>query len=151
MEEIAVAYRADLAVAEAAAQTHGTEVLLDEAGVVAGLAEEAPAAAVAATETAAVNRRARQVPARVEQQLIEFLTRRGRVAALELDGLAGARQRAHGEDARMRIGPQQVADEEVAALELLPVFVGDQAYEEVALDSALLGRGSAWIVSASTS
>ena len=55
VEEIFVTHRAEFAVAEEPGEAQGAQLFLDMAGVVVGLAEQAPASPVATAEAAAVD------------------------------------------------------------------------------------------------
>ena len=87
VEEALFAHRTDLAVAEKAGQAKRTKLLLHHLRVVARSLEEALAAAVAAAETAAKDRRACEFVLGPRQQFGHFQTGRGGIASLPKLGL----------------------------------------------------------------
>ena len=82
------------------------------------------------------------------QQRLQVLRRRGGGPPLKLHGLAGARQRADSDAARA-MSPE-IADQEIAAMKLLHIFVNNQADKQIAPRLALLSVESPAKVSAST-
>ena len=96
------------------------EEIVDERGVVVGATEEPGPAPVAREQQRGV------AVDRCEEQP-EVLVGRGRVAHLELHGLADLEAVADGERTVVLVDAEQVADEEVAATELEAVLVDDDA------------------------
>src|ERR1035441_3953751 len=93
---------------------------------------------VATAQTAAVYRFVAQLLPGARQQFLHVLSGGILRPALELDRLAQARQRPHGNAPGARVGAQQVADQEVATVEVLQVLVDNQADEQVTACSLLL-------------
>src|ERR1035437_8979376 len=138
MQKALFAHRPDLAVAEEARQTHRPEPLLDQLRVMMRTAKEILSPPVATAQTAAVYRFVAQLLPGARQQFLHVLSGGILRPALELDRLAQARQRPHGNAPGARVGAQQVADQEVATVEVLQVLVDHQPNEQVAARSLLL-------------
>ncbi len=94
-------------------------MFLHQRGVMAGTAKKIFAAAVAAEQAAAVNRPAGQLRFGAAEQLVHVLVGGGGVAALELDRLAHARQRADGQHAGIGVAAEQSCAQENRRDEIL--------------------------------
>ena len=140
MQKILFADRADFAVAEKARESERTEPLLHELGIVIRAAEQMLPAAIATTQAPAVNRRTANLGFGPREQRIHVLGRGVGITPLELHGLSRSRQGADGQHAGMGVAAQQVAHEEVAAMEIFEVFVDDEADEQISLRLALVLR-----------
>src|SRR5438552_1993464 len=117
VEEIPAADRRQLAVAEESGQRERAKVLANQPDVVVRDAVES-APAPGAIEIAAEGRTPSAEGARhAGQRDLEIVARRFGVAKLELDGLADAHGVAHGQSAGGLVGADEIADEEIAALE----------------------------------
>src|SRR5436190_9997839 len=141
VQKIAVANRSDFAVAEKAGQPQRSELLLNQSRVVVGMAEQQLPPAIATAQAPAIDRGATEFPLGARQQRHHVLRGSRRVPALKLDGLSETGKRANGDGARARIGADEVAHEKIAALEVLPVLVDDEADEQVALRGPFFGGG----------
>ena len=102
------------------------------------LAEQALSASLAATETAAIKGPALELRLGAVQELGHIFSGGSGGAPLELNGLAQARQRGDRDAPGARVSGQEVADEEIAAVIILDVFVHDQADKEIAASLFLL-------------
>ena len=122
----------DLAVAEEAGDGQPFEALGQRCGVMVPLAEQAYATPVARAQQRPGRRAAERGGRRVEHRA-QIFVRRARVTHLELQRLPDAWQRAHRQRAARAVGSDQIADEEVAAAELVSVLVHGQADEQVTL------------------
>src|SRR5688572_33201198 len=98
------------------------------------------AAAVATAQAAPVNRPARKPLLHSLQQCRDVLGPGRCRATLKLHRLAWTRISPDCNGARLRIGAEQIADEEVATMKLVEVFVDDQAHKEVPLRPFLVLR-----------
>ncbi len=127
MQKISFADGADLAIAKKAGQTDWPKPLLDHLGVVVGPAKEILSTSVATAQATAVNGHARQLSPGAREQFIHVLRGGRRRTFLELDGLAQPRQGAHGDAAGARVGPQQITNQKIAAMEFVQILVGNQA------------------------
>ena len=135
MQEVLPADRADLAGAEAAGRGHGAQELGDDPGVVVGHAEQSLPAAVAREEQ-------RRLGLLAREQRPQVLVGGGGVADVELDGATDGDLLADGDRAGLAVAADQVADEEVAAAEVDPVLVDDDAEVQALLEqrALLVGR-----------
>src|SRR5579859_4112607 len=132
MQKALVANGPNLAVTEKTGQANRPQLLLDHLGIVVGLAKQALAASIATAEAAAVEWSLFDGGFSSNQQFVHILGGRRRRTPLELDGLAQARQSADGDAAGAGIGSEQIADEEIAAMEFVTIFIDDQADKEIA-------------------
>jgi len=132
MQETLVPNRPNLTVAEKAGQAKWPQLLLDHLGVVVGFAKQALAPAVATAEATPINGNIFQPGFGSPQQLIHVLGRRRCRAALELNGLPQARQSANRNAAGTGVSSEQIANQEVTAMELLSIFIDHQADEQIA-------------------
>lgn len=125
MQEVAAADRAQLALGEEAGHGGAGGGLGDPGGVVVGGTEEAAPAAVAGEQQHPAGAH-RPGPDRREQRL-QLLAGGGRVAHVELHGLADRDGVADRQGAALRVGAEEVADQEVPAAELGLVLVDHPA------------------------
>src|SRR5262249_37462070 len=131
---------ADLAVAEKAGERDRAELGGHAARVVVGGAEQAGAAAVAATEHGGGRPGLAQGLGGGGGPLAQVLVGGGGVAHLELERLADARVGADADGAALAVDTGEVADQVVAAAKLVLVLVDGEADEQVA-GGALLHLG----------
>ena len=123
MEKAFLADRANLAIAEETGQADRAKSLLNFFGVVVRAAKEVLSATVAATQAAAVDGFPDQLVTSARKQSLHVFAGGGSGAALELDGLALARQGGHRDASRTRVGANEIADEEIAAVEFLKILI----------------------------
>jgi len=140
VQKIPVADGANLAIAKKAGEAHGTELFLDVACIVTRHAKQARAATVAAAKAGAENVASFQVCASTPEKLRDVFGARGGVTALELNGLSRTRQSADGEGAGVGVGADEIADEEIAAMKFIEVFVDDESNKKVSLAFLLFRR-----------
>jgi len=140
VQKIPVADGADLAIAKEAGEAQGPKLLLDVARIVARDAKQARAAPVAATKAAAQNLASLQVCASTREKVGNVFRACGGIAALKLNGLTGTGERADGEGAGVGVGADEVADEEIAAMKFIEVFVDDESHKKIALAFLLFRR-----------
>jgi len=141
VEKILLADGADFAIAEKPRQRQPAKIFLDHLRVVAGFAKEIFPAAIAAAQAAAQNFGVGEFSFGAGKQGLHVLGGGLGVAAMKLDGLADSRERANGNAAGAGIGADEIADEEVAAMKFLEVFIDDKADEKIAAAFALIVRG----------
>ena len=142
MDEVLAADGADLAHGEEAGDGDRAEDLVDQAHVVVGLVEE-PGAAAVASEEQGTRRAGRWPDCRAQRAgFAQVLVGGLGVADVELDGLADADQ-VGDRDGPGVVGPDHVADQEVAALERLLVLVDHPADVQAVLDPPLVVGGRA--------
>jgi glycosidase len=139
VEEVRSADGSDLAVAEEAGGRHGAEGSGHRFGIVAGGTEEMFAAAVAAEEEAGDG--SLLACGQGGEEGLEFLVGAGSVAELVLQGLSRARMGADNHGPGGGVGAEDMAHEEIAAAELLFVFVDGEAREEIAPGALFLRVG----------
>ena len=140
MQKIPVADGTNLAIAKEAGEAHGPKLLLDVACIVTWHAKQARAATVAAAKAGAEDVASFQVCASPPEKLRDVFGARGGIAALKLDGLTRTRERADGEGAGVGVGADEIADEEIAAMKFIEVFVDDEANKEIPLALLLFCR-----------
>ena len=131
MQEATLAYGADFAVAKEPGEAERSEPLLDELSIVIWLSEHPLAAAVATAQTTAINRRVFQVAMGSGEQRIHIFSGCGGGASLKLDGLPKPGSRAHSDSPGTGVGAEEVANQEVAAMKVLQVFIDHQSDEQV--------------------
>ena len=132
VQETLVAHGTNFSVAEKPGESEGTELILNQIGIVIFAAEQSASPSVAAAQACAVNDPGLVFFARRGEQHFQIVCGRASVAPLELDRLAGSGESAHGDAPGIRIGTEEVPDEEITALKILEVFVDDQADKQVA-------------------
>ena len=132
MQKVFFANRTDLAVAKKSGQTNGTKLPLHMARIVAGFTEEAEAASIATAKASTVNRLTRKLLVGTPQKHRDIFGAGGCVAPLKLQGLPRSRQRTHGDTAGFGVSADEIADEKVAPMKFLQVFIGDQADKKIA-------------------
>jgi len=120
VQKILVADGPDFPVAEESSQPGQRKMFLHQRGIVARPAKKIFAAAVAAEQAAPVNWPIGQFGFGAAEQFVHVLVSGRGIAALELDGLAHARQRADGQHAGTGIAAEQIAHEKIAAMNKLP-------------------------------
>lgn len=126
MQEISPAHRADLALGEKPCQRHVAEAFLHHGTVMVWSSEEAfPAPATAEQETAKGGM-AMPPPIRSQQEM-KIVARGFRVSYMELHRLPFLNRVADGERAGALVGPDQIADEEIALFEPIAMFVDGDA------------------------
>src|SRR5262245_24881388 len=111
----------DLAGAERTGQRDRPEQLLHQPGVVVGEPEQVPAPAVTGEEERAVG-----TPG-AGQEHAQVLVGAARVPHLELHGLTDLDDVTHRQRSGVLVAAEDVPDEEVAAAELVPLLVDDDA------------------------
>ena len=99
VQKILVADGPNLAVAEETRQPGEIKMRLHQRRIVARTAEKVFPAAIAAKQAATINLAAREFLFGPVQQLVQGLVGVHGITPLKLDGLAHARQGAHGQDA----------------------------------------------------
>src|SRR2546427_9252467 len=137
MEEVATADGRELAVPEEAGEREGAQVLPNQRDVVVGNTVQSlptPGAVEVATERWAPPVESAR---HTGQRELEILARRIRVAELELDGLADAHGVADGDGAGGLVRPDQIAHQEIPALERRFRRIDGQAGEDAGALSAL--------------
>src|ERR1051326_7293545 len=122
VKKIAVADRANFAIAEKPRQPQRPQLFLDPPRVVVRLAEEPMPAPVATAQAAAVDPGVVQALFRAREQRDHVLGGRPGVASLELKGLALPRQGADGDRAGSRVCAEEISNQKIPALEFLEVF-----------------------------
>src|SRR5687767_2689509 len=98
------------------------------------------AAAVATAQAAAVDIASFELLVRMIQHVHHVVVRGSSVTALELHGLAGAWKSTYCHHAAARISADQIANEKIAAAELVEIFIDDEANKQIALCFLLLLR-----------
>ncbi len=129
VQEILLPDGSDFSVAEEPGETQGAKMILDHPGVMARAAKKIFPPPRAAKQAAAVNFGAAQVPAGRLQQIIHVLGGGSGITPLKLYGLAGARQRAHGQHPRIGVAANQISHQEITAMKILQVFIDDETDE----------------------
>ena len=140
MKKIPVADRADFAIAKKAGKAQGAEFLLHVARVVARHAKQARAAAITAAKAGAKNFAAFQVGASTREKLRVVFGARGGIAALKLNGLTRTREGANGEGAGVGVRADEIANEEITAMEFIEVFVDHESHKKISLAFLLFCR-----------
>ncbi len=137
MPEVGSSDRSELAVSVEAADRHGAEMLVQNRGVAVGFAvEPPPASATGAHESG------EGLSLLGDESLAVFCQgclRDRRVAQLELQGLAGTRRRGEDELALPQIRADDVADHEVARVEILDLLAHRESGEDVSLGGEAKG------------
>ena len=131
MQETLVAHGTNFSVAEKSGKAERSELILNQIGIVIFAAEQSASPAVAAAQACPVNDPGLVLFAGRGEQNLQIVARRACVASLELDRLAGSGESAHGDAPGIRIGTEEVPDEEITALKILEVFVDHQADKQV--------------------
>ena len=130
MQEVGVANRADLAVAEKAGDGNCPGSFGHGTAVVIGLTIEVGATAIAREEQYSTRWPGSQIWGEGIHQEVEILARGHGVTHVELHGLPGPEQVAYGNSAAGGIGSHEGADEKVAALKLFFILVNYPPHQE---------------------
>ena len=132
MKIITLAHGPDFAVAKETAEADVAQVMLHQPGIVIGGAKQIFAAAVAAAQATPKHGGGLQRFTGAMQQFIKILAGGTGIAALKLQGLTGTRQGADSNGAIVRISPDEIADEKIAAMKLVEILVHHHANKKIA-------------------
>jgi len=126
VQKISPTHRADLTLGEKSRQRNLAQAFLYHGAVMIRPSEEAfPAPATAEQETA--ERRTPVFPSIRGQQEMKIVACGLRVSYVELHRLSFLNRVADGDRPRPLVGPDQIADEEIALFEPIAMFVDDDA------------------------
>jgi hypothetical protein len=131
MQKVLMPNRSYLPIAKESGQSNGANLFLNVPGVVIWLAEKAVPPAIATAKTRAVYGSVFDLLSELLQQARHVFGTRPRIPTLELDGLPGARVGTDGNRSRFRVGANEIANQKIATMKLLKVFVDDKSDKKI--------------------